>query len=179
MTIPKPEFVQGGLSAARPLLDDAPASPASMNLRTCATFTSAAFNTTTPKPEFAHPENYGDDLVRWFVVQLRERQLSVDEEDPSQEDHGWYVSFTVDDLLYDLIVTYAPANGMAARWLACIEKSVGLFGTVIGQRHRGVTRRVVQLVNDILVEAEHCRDVRWLYFDDVRRGNLENGSTSP
>lgn len=150
-----------------------------MKLRTCATFTSDAFNTTKAKPEFVHPENYGDDLARWFMTQFRDRKLAVDEEDPSQEDHGWYVTFTFNDLLYDLIVIYAPANGAAARWLACIEKSAGLFGTMIGQRHRAVTAEVVQLINDILMHAEECRDVRWLYFDDVRRGNLEKASASP
>ncbi len=150
-----------------------------MKLRTCAVFTSEAFNTTRPKPEFAHPENYGDDLARWFMTQIRDRGLAVDEEDPSQEDHGWYVTFTLDGLLYDLVVSYAPEDGEAARWLACIERSVGLWGTMIGQRHRAVTREVVELVNDILVHAEECADIRWLFFDDVRRGNMDGGSASP
>jgi hypothetical protein len=150
-----------------------------MKLRTCATFTSRTFNTSIQKPEFVHPENYGDDLVRWFMIQLRGRKLVVDENDPSQEDHGWYVTFTWNHLSYDLVVTYAPTNGMAARWLACIERSVGLFGTLIGQRHRAVPSEIVQLVNDILVHAGECEDIQWLYFDDVRRGNLSSGSASP
>lgn len=150
-----------------------------MKVRSCAIFGSDAFNTRTPKPAFVHPENYGDDLARWLMDKLRARQLVVDEEDPSQEDHGWYVTFAFEGALYDLVVTYAPGNGAAGRWLACIERSVGLWGTMIGQRHRGVTKEVVRLVNDILVEAEECRDVRWLYFEDVRRGNLEQPTGSP
>jgi hypothetical protein len=150
-----------------------------MKIRTCATFKSDAFNTTTPKPSFVHSENFGDDLASWFMAKLRDRQAAVDENDPSQEDHGWYLTFKLNDLLYDIVVTYVPGNGAAPRWLACIERSVGLLGSMIGKRHRSVTTEVVQLINEVLVESQECRDVRWLFFDDVRRGNLENGSASP
>jgi hypothetical protein len=150
-----------------------------MKLRTCAIFASEAFNTTTTKPEFIHPENYGDDLARWFMDELRSRQIAVDEGDPSQEDHGWYVTFTLNARCYDIVFICAPANDGAARWLACIENSVGVFGTMLGLRHRAVPRAVVELVKDILVHAEECRDTRWLYFEDVHRGTLENDGASP
>lgn len=149
-----------------------------MKLRTCVTFKSDAFNTSKPKPEFVHPENFGDDVVRWFMAKLRDRQIDVDEEDPSQEDHGWYATFRLKDLLFDLVVSFAPANN-TARWLVSLERSVGLFGSMIGQRRRGVTVESVRLVNGILQTSEECRDVEWLFFEYVRRGKLENGSADP
>jgi hypothetical protein len=149
-----------------------------MRLRTCVTFKSNAFNITNPKPEFVHPENFGDDVVRWFMTKFRNRQIAVDDEDPSQEDHGWYMTFRFNDLLYDVVVSYAPTND-AARWLVALERSVGLFGSIIGQRHHGVRVEAVRLVHDILQASEECRDVQWLFFENVRRGNLESGSADP
>jgi hypothetical protein len=149
-----------------------------MKLRTCVTFKSDAFNASNPKPEFVHPENFGDDVVRWFMTKLRDRQVDVDEDDPSQEDHGWYLTFRFNELLFDLVVSFVPAND-TARWLVSLERSVGLFGSMIGQRHRGVTVDAVRLVNDILQASAECRDVEWFFFEDVRRGNLANGSAEP
>lgn len=146
-----------------------------MKLRTCVTFRSEAFNSSNPKPEFLHPENFGDDVVRWLMAKLRDRQIALDDQDPAQEDHGWYVTFRSNELLFDLIVSYAPLND-TPRWLVSVERSVGLFGSLVGQRHRGVTVEALQVIDGILQRSEQCRDVRWLFFDDVRRGNLENGS---
>ena len=149
-----------------------------MTLRTCVTFTSNAFNVSISKPEFVHPENFGDDVARWFMTKFHDRQIGFDEEDPSQEDHGWYVTFRLNGLLYDLVASYAPTND-AQRWLLSLERSVGLLRSMMGQRRRGVTIEAVQLINDILQASAECQDVKWLFFSDVRRGNLQNGSDDP
>jgi hypothetical protein len=143
-------------------------------LRTCATFESDAFNTTVSKPEFVRPDNYGDDVVLWLAGRLRERGVPVDESDPSQEDHGWYVTFGTDRESHDAVVVYAPTE-TASRWLLCVERSLGIFGTMFGRRTRAVLPAAVDLIESILRDAPEVRNLRWSSFADVRRGNLEDG----
>lgn len=145
-----------------------------MALRTCATFESDSFNTTDPKPEFVRPDNYGDDLVRWLMGKLRDRGVPVDESDPSQEDHGWYVTFGSDRESHDAVVVYAPTE-TASRWLLCVERSVGVFGTMFGRRTRTVLPSAVDMIENVLREAPEVRNLRWSSFENVRQGNLEDG----
>jgi hypothetical protein len=149
-----------------------------MVLRTCATFESDSFNTTKSKPEFAHPDNYGDDLVRWLMGKLRDRGVSVDESGPSQEDHGWYVTFGSGRESHDAIVVYAPSE-TASRWLLSVERSVGVLGTIFGRRTRTVLEGAVELIHNILSESTEIRSVRWLRFEDVRQGDLDGGAPTP
>ena len=60
-----------------------------------------------------------------------------------------------------------------------IERSVGLLGSLVGQRRRGVTADVVRLVNDILGASGECSDIKWLLFEDVRQGKLDEGTAAP
>lgn len=150
-----------------------------MILKTCAVFRSTAFNTTNSKPEYVHQGNCGDDVVLWLADKLRDRGTWIEEEEPSQEDHGWYLTFRRNDILYDLIVSYAPENGGAPRWLVSIERGFGLLGSLFGRRYKRVEVEVVRLVNDILQKAEECRGVRWLFETDLGRGDLQHGSEDP
>lgn len=149
-----------------------------MALRTCATFESDSFNTTESKPTFIRPDNYGDDLVRWLMGKLRDRGVPVDETDPSQEDHGWYVTFGSDRESHDAIVVYAPTE-TASRWLLSVERSVGVLGTIFGRRTRTVLEGAVELIHNILSESAEVRRVKWLRFEDVRQGDLDGGAPTP
>jgi hypothetical protein len=60
--------------------------------RTLVTFKSSAFNTSEPKPYFINPGCYGDDVAKWLTRELRGRGFKTDEE-PGQEDFGWYFNF--------------------------------------------------------------------------------------
>lgn len=148
-----------------------------MRVRTCVTFTSDAFNTRQSSPEFVHPENFGDDLARWLMKQFGARGVTIEEDSPGQEDHGWYITFKLDERLYDVVVTYVPELG-SGRWLVVVERSVGLIRSAVGHRHR-VAPAAVNLLNDVLQAAQECRDIRWLFFADVRRGDLTTTSTGP
>jgi hypothetical protein len=149
-----------------------------MALRTCVTFESDSFNTTDPKPEFVRPDNYGDDLVLWLMGKLRDRGVPVDETDPSQEDHGWYVTFGSEKESHEAIVVYAPTE-KTSRWLVCVERSVGVLGTVLGRRTRAVLPVAVELLHSVLSESAEVRGLRWLRFEDVRQGDLEGGTPTP
>ncbi len=149
-----------------------------MAIRTCATFESDSFNTTESKPEFVPPDNYGDDVVLWLMGKLRDRGVPVDESDPSQEDHGWYVTFGPDRESHDAVIVYAPTE-TASRWLLCVERSVGVLGSILGRRARAVVPSAVELIEDILRDAHEVRNLRWSSFEEVRQGNLEDGTGSP
>jgi hypothetical protein len=151
---------------------------APVKLRTCVVFESDAFNIRDSKAEFLHATNFGDDLAKWLMGQLQQREIEVDDAGPEQEDHGWYFTFTYGGQLYDLVVSYVPTTG-SPRWLACLERSHGLLGSLIGQRHRSIARGALVLIHDVLESSDWCRGITWLYFQDVRRGRLVNGATHP
>ncbi|HEV7240373.1 MAG TPA: hypothetical protein VGQ36_14125 [Thermoanaerobaculia bacterium] len=149
-----------------------------MKQRTCVTFDSNFFNTTVQKPEFAHSDNFGDDVARWLMSKLRGRGVPVDETDPSQEDHGWYVTFETDGKLHDVVAIYAP-DADAARWLLSVERSLGIIGTIFGRRPRSVANAAVELIDAILQSSPEVTGVRWLRYDDVQKGNLDIGAPTP
>jgi hypothetical protein len=123
--------------------------------------------------------NLGADAVRWLMVKLRDRGIwLINESDPSPGDRGWYVTFGYAKRKYDVVVSYAPA-GTISRWLLRIERRVGLVATILGKRTRGVDPAVVELIDKILRASPEVRKVRWHRFQDVRRGDLEQGAFTP
>ena len=77
-------------------------------LRTLVTFQSSAFNTSERKDYFINDCCYGDDVARWFIEQLRKRDVQTDAE-PGQEDFGWYFGFRVGDTDYQLAIAHPVA----------------------------------------------------------------------
>jgi hypothetical protein len=110
---------------------------------------------------------------------LRARNVEIDESDPSQEDHGWYLTFKIQGSLHDAVVSHVPTDDGDALWLLCLERSVGILGSIIGRRHRSVTVEALQLVDETLQASPEVRDVQWLLFTDVRRGELGQGRSGP
>lgn len=148
-----------------------------MQVRTCVTFECDWFNSRVSEQEHGHRSDLGDDAMRWLMVKLRDRGSWFNESDPSPGDHGWYVAFGRDKP-HGAIVTYAPV-GATPRWLLCIERTVGLIGTILGRRSRSVDPSVIELIDKILKGSPEIRKVRWHRFQDVRRGDLEQGTFTP
>jgi hypothetical protein len=80
------------------------------NFRTVVTFTSAVFNTTEQKPYFINPCCFGDDVAVWLIEQFRERGMVTDEE-PGQEDFGWYVTFRANNMPHWFLFSFRPSDG--------------------------------------------------------------------
>lgn len=88
------------------------------------TFASTAFNTTKSKRYFIHSGCFGDDLCKWLIGALREPGLSTDDE-PGQEDFGWYLNFRIDSKEYTFVVSYRPYD---ETWIGWVEWRRGLLG---------------------------------------------------
>lgn len=120
--------------------------------KTALAFRSAAFNTTTTKAYFINPECYGDDVARWLIAKLRANGYPTDEQ-PGQEDFGWYLRFDVQGVKHDVVIGFRPdSHDGAGEWLCWIERSAGLIGSLLGKR-KHVMPEAVETIRRILSDS--------------------------
>jgi hypothetical protein len=123
-------------------------------------FRSDRFNTAESREYFLNPGCFGDDLCRWLRDALRARGVATDDE-PGQEDFGWYLGFRAGDGPHVFVVGFEPGDGGdPGRWIGWLERD-GLAATLLGRRRRGVSPRAVELVDAVLSGAPEVRDVSW------------------
>lgn len=145
-------------------------------LRTLVTFESAAFNTTEEKPEFINPGNFGEDVARWLMGELRAQGVPVGEA-VGQEDFGWYFSYQVGGAPHCFVLGHReeePGTG----WLGWLERDAGFFGSLLGGRNRGLDPEAARVVHRALTGSDRIGKVRWHYRKDFECGN-EEGSAEP
>jgi len=144
--------------------------------RTCVTFKSSAFNTTEAKDYFINLCCFGDDVAKWLIEELKNRKIEVDNE-PGQEDFGWYLTFFYNGTRYNFVLGWRPEDDEnEGDWIGTIERA-GVLAAVLGRKRR-VEREVVSLIHDILVSSPKARDIRWHFDKDFMTGN-ENGVAEP
>jgi hypothetical protein len=98
-------------------------------------FRSGAFNTTEPRDYFINPCCFGDDAARWLIAELRKRGVATDEE-PGQEDFGWYFGFEAAGVRYLAILGFRPdeEDGGEGEWLCTFERDAGILASMFGKR---------------------------------------------
>ena len=82
-------------------------------MRTIATFKSDSFNKAEPKDYFINECCYGDDLAKWLILRLREGGIKTEDE-PGQEDFGWYFNFEVQAGKHSCIMGFRPGDDRGA-----------------------------------------------------------------
>lgn len=148
-----------------------------MSRRRHAVFKSSAFNTTEPKDYFINECCFGDDLGRWFVGKLRAKGLSTEDE-PGQEDFGWYLTFHHGDLDYDLVMAYRPGDeNEDGDWLCSLERRAGFLASLFGARKRGIEDEALKAIHQTLVTAPEVKELRW--FDDQDLDSDGPGAATP
>lgn len=146
-----------------------------MTVRRNFIFQSTAFNTTEPKDYFINECCYGDDLARWLIERLRARGVHTEEE-PGQEDFGWYLSFRIGEGKYDLVIGYRPGDeGESGDWIGTLERRAGLIGSVFGARKRGIQPDAPEALHAVLSTASEVSNLRW--FTDEE--NEDDSKTTP
>ena len=146
-------------------------------MRTIVTFHSRAFNNQEPKPYFINACCFGDDVARWLIAKLRDRVVEVDEE-PGQEDFGWYVRFRAAGARYFLIVGFRPDDESQGRtWIVWIERNRGLLGLPFSGR--GIDPALPEMLDGILTGAAEIEDVRWYSREEFESENDELYSSKP
>jgi hypothetical protein len=96
-------------------------------IRTVVTFNSQAFNTAEQKSYFINPGCFGDDLAKWLIQELGNRSFKTDDE-PGQEDFGWYLNFKIGGTASTFLLGYRPDNkNNAGTWIGWLERNRGFY----------------------------------------------------
>ena len=140
-------------------------------------FQSTAFNTSEPKDYFINDCCYGDDLARWIMERLRAGCIHTEQE-PGQEDFGWFFTFRVGETDYDLVIGYRPGEeNKPGDWMCSIERRAGLIGSIFGKRNRGIQPDAPETIHAVLSSSPQITGVRWFTDEDYRKE--ENGQPTP
>src|SRR5262249_11616746 len=127
--------------------------------KTVLAFQSTTFDTTSTKEYFINPECFGDDVARWLISKLRANGYAADEQ-PGQEDFGWYFTFEVQGVKHDAVIGYRPDSYNGVGELICwVERKAGLIGTALGRR-KHVIPEAVEAVHQILSTSPETLAVR-------------------
>ena len=149
------------------------------DIRRVVTFKSTAFNVSEPRSYFINECCFGDDLAKWLLSELGSRGHRTDDE-PGQEDFGWYLNFEVDGIGHCLVLLYRPDDVReGATWIGEFERKRGFTGSIFGRRKKGIQRSAVEAIHNILVGFPGIQDVRWHRQEDFDKGIENQGSISP
>lgn len=116
------------------------------------------FNVSEVKEYFINPNCFGDDLGDWILSKLSERNISVEEDGPDQEDFGWYVNFTIDGEEITCLIIYNESDRV---WTLVFEYNAGLIGSIFGKRNKKVGSNVVELFSEILESDPKIKSIEW------------------
>jgi hypothetical protein len=102
-------------------------------------------------------------VAKWLIQRLRAAGVETDEE-PGQEDFGWYFELKVPAGRHCCVFGYQP-DEPEGTWLLWLERSRGLIGSVLGMRQRGIDATAVRAIHEALASDPEIRDVVWLGLD--------------
>lgn len=145
------------------------------DLKTVLVFKSRAFNTTERRSHFVNDGCYGDDVARWFIERLRALGFDTDEQ-PGQEDFGWYVGYRTADGRYSLVLGYRPDEPMGD-WICWVERDGGLLVSLFGGRERKIARSAVDAIRAAIEHESGLSDVRWYTRTSFDAGELDPSPT--
>jgi hypothetical protein len=134
-------------------------------VRTVVTFESTAFNMAEPRSDyFINPCCFGDDLAKWLIDELRKQGSETDDE-PGQEDFGWYLNFETAGIAHTFVIGHRPTGETeAGTWFGVIERNRRFF------RKRGIQPSAADTIHGILSTSPLIQDVRWHYKLDFGKG---------
>lgn len=149
------------------------------SIRTIFTFQSSVFNTTDVKDYFINDCCFGDDAARALITALRHRGIETDNE-PDQEDFGWYFAFGLGGKNYHIVIAYRPAeDDGSGLWIGWIERNVGLLSSICGGRNKGILPQVPMELHVALTGISGVKNLRWHFKGDFAEGREENGMPNP
>jgi len=113
-------------------------------------FRSTAFNTTEPRPHFINACSFGDDVCVWLIGELKKRGIETDDE-PRQEDFGWYFDFVIAGTRYCFVTSFQPNDPAAGdQWIGWVERDCGFILSILGGRTRKIAPAAIDAITDIL-----------------------------
>jgi hypothetical protein len=131
------------------------------------------------KNYFINPCCFGDDLAKWLIGELRKDGLRTDEE-PGQEDFGWYLNFEVLGASHIFIIGHRPSGeSEVGTWIGWLERNRGFIASIFGRRKHEIASSAAVAIHTILSRSPQIQDVRWHFQRDFDKGNEVRGVSSP
>ena len=139
-----------------------------MNITRNVIFKSSAFNTSETKEYFINECCFGDDVAKWLIGELRKRGIQAQEE-PEQEDFGWYINFPVNEIRHCLLIGYrAGEDGRLGDWMLTLERSCAILGFFFGAAKRGIEPAGLEAIHALLSSSQQISDIRWFTDEDFK-----------
>jgi hypothetical protein len=139
------------------------------------TFVTALFNTTEVKDYFINDCCFGDDCAQWLIDKLKAQNgVQVDEE-PGQEDWGWYFCAAVGPRRFLVGVGLCEDEDAPNTWLVFVESELGwLKRKLLGQTDHAELLLVCEAFDHVLKSEPLISDVRWHEAADWMKAREDN-----
>lgn len=144
-------------------------------MKTLVTFKSSQFNTSKPQDYFINQGCFGDDVAKSIIKQLKAKGTKVDEE-PDQEDFGWYFNFELPEGKYCFVIGLRKDD---STWVGWVEKKRGLIASVFLGRKKGISQEATKLINEAITKLPAISNVSWHERSDFDKGIENLGTMNP
>jgi len=150
------------------------------DVRTFVTFNTSLFNTTEEKENFINPCCFGEDATNWIMEHMPTEGFILDEE-PDQEDWGWYFDVRLGEITYQICIGFIPAEEEKGQgnWLVFIVRHVGFFRSLFGKVKKHFAKEVPLAIHKALSSSTEIKNIRWLYKKEFGTANEEKGESHP
>ncbi len=152
----------------------------SEGIRNHVTFVTTLFNATEVKDYFINPCCFGDDCAQWLIDKLKAQSgVQVDEE-PDQEDWGWYFFVKAGQRIFWVGVGLLEDEDRSNTWLVFVESRLSwVKRKLFGQADQAELLALCQALNQVLKSSPEISDVRWYTKGDWSKGKHEDWRSSP
>ena len=96
------------------------------------------------------------------MAELRNRGIPTDDE-PGQEDFGWYFNFNVAGERHCFVVSFQPNDiSVGDCWHGWVERDTGFLASVFGSRRlRDINLDAIQVIADIFASSSQITQISW------------------
>jgi hypothetical protein len=155
------------------------------------TFFADRFNQKKQQPSFIDADIFGKDLAQWIIAKLSQADDISADPDPLQEDWGWLVFVSVDQVPGHIglgayqIETF---EGIKDGWLCFLEMPKNKKPSLLLNKAKAdeynfriqeVSEKILRAFNIILGNSPSISQIRWHNEADFMMGNEANWTSSP
>lgn len=150
-------------------------------------FQSTLFNKTEERDYFINPDCFGDDVCCFLISRLKDAGVNCEDE-PRQEDWGWYFNFRIDDVQYafncGLRRNWGAPPGIEEEswdeaWICFVERRGKGFLSLFGGGDKTVALEAVQQIHNALASTDAISSIRWHEQKEFDKNNEEAGTATP
>ena len=143
------------------------------------TLRTSRFNLTEGKDYFVNPGCFGDDFVKWLIVEFAKCDLLSElDPEPCAEDWGWEVLLSYHGRAFFIgLNAYSEAGNDG--WLLFVESRLPFYKRWLGVSDSEENRELCSLLDGILKSAPEIEDIRWYSKEDFMKGIEDRWQSSP